>query len=237
MNFKSFALRGVAIVGLAATTLPAMARTHHPSTPAEQKQTDDLNAQALTKAQGQQQTASNDQGQSSIQAQPDTTATDQATQSQSGQPINSSITGTQTATPNNQSAQADTGASSNEQTAMNTTEGSQSEATEGQSQTVAPSSAASGGTSTVSLAQIANPPQTLMNASVETVNGQAVGAVQKVVTDGSGKAQAVTVALLGAQSKIVSLEANQVKYDQSRNVVVAQLSADQIQALPATPQG
>src|ERR1700761_615194 len=47
MKFKSLILGGAAIVGLAAATLPAVAYTHHPSTPAEQKQTDDLNAQAL----------------------------------------------------------------------------------------------------------------------------------------------------------------------------------------------
>jgi hypothetical protein len=90
---------------------------------------------------------------------------------------------------------------------------------------------------TVSLTALANSPQTLANASVETSTGQAVGAVQKVVTGSDGKAQSVDVALLGAQSKIVSLDAAQLAYDQSRNVVVAQLSADQIQALPAAPQG
>lgn len=215
MNFKSLALGGAAIVGLAATALPAMAFTHHPSTSAERKQTDDLNAQALTKAQGSQQTASNDQSQPAMQAY--------------GQPsLNAPPEG------NPSSPQASEGP--NGQAAMNTSDGGQTVATEGQSQSVA-TSTASNGASAVSLAQIANPPQTLMNASVETANGQAVGAVQKVVTDGSGKAQAVNVALLGAQSKIVSLDAAQVKYDQSRNVVVAQLSADQIQALPATPQG
>ena len=211
MKFRSFVLEGAAIVGLAATALPATAYTHHPSTPVEQKQTDDLNTQALAKAQGQQQTASADQGMPSTQA--------------------------QTRTANDQAAQMPGG--SNDQTATNTAvEGSRTVAAEGQSQTVAPAAtASSGATAAVSLAQIANPPQTLVNASVETANGQAVGAVQKVVTDDSGRAQAVSVALLGAQSKIVSIDASQLSYDQSRNVVVAQLSADQIQALPATPQG
>jgi hypothetical protein len=106
-------------------------------------------------------------------------------------------------------------------------------ATEGASSGMA-TAAASGA---VSLAQVANPPQTLANASVETMNGQAVGAVQKVVTDDSGKAQTLDIALLGPQSKIVAINAAQLSYDQSRNVVVAQLSADQIQAMPPAPQG
>ncbi len=52
MKFKSFALGGAAIVGLALAVAPADAYTHHPSTPAEQAQTNDLNAQSLSQAQG-----------------------------------------------------------------------------------------------------------------------------------------------------------------------------------------
>jgi hypothetical protein len=178
MKFKSFALGGAAIVGLALASVPAVAYTHHPSTPAEQKQTDDLNAQALAQAQGQPaQTASTET--TALPAQ------NAMASNSAGQMTNAS------GTPNG----------------------------------------------TVALTSLANSPQTLANASVETSSGQAVGAVQKVVTDGNGKAQTVDVALLGSQSKIVSIDAAQLGYDQSRNVVVAQLSVDQIQALPATPQG
>jgi hypothetical protein len=67
--------------------------------------------------------------------------------------------------------------------------------------------------------------------------GQAVGAVQKVILDGSGKAQTVVVALLGKASRLVAIAANQLSFDQSRDVVVAQLSADQIQNLPMAPEG
>lgn len=192
MKLKSLALGGVAVVGLA-LAMPAAAYTHHPSTPAEQKQTDDLNAQALMQAQGAATTTTAVAGASS-------TTTSAAQAPAEGAPA--------------------------DQMAANTTA-----TTEGSPAAVP---AASG---TVALTQIANPPQTLVNASVETNNGQAVGAVQKVVTGNDGKAQSVDIALLGAQSKIVSIDANQLSYDQSRNVVVAQLSADQIQALPATPQG
>lgn len=189
MKFKSFALGGAAIVGLALAVVPADAYTHHPSTPAEQAQTNDLNAQSLVQAQGQP----------SQQAQ---------------------------AQPSQQTASADTTT-----TASPSTSDTQSSAAGQMTNT---SGTPSG---TVSLTALTNPPQTLANASVETSNGQAVGAVQKVVTGTDGKAQAVDVALLGAQSKIVSIDATQLAYDQSRNVVVAQLSADQIQALPAAPQG
>jgi hypothetical protein len=188
MKFKSFALGGAAIVGLALAVVPADAYTHHPSTPAEQAQTNDLNAQSLSQAQGQ----------STQQAQ---------------------------AQPSQQTASADA-------TAASPSAGDTQSSAAGQMTNT--SGTPSG---TVSLTALTNPPQTLANASVETSNGQAVGAVQKVVTGTDGKAQAIDVALLGAQSKIVSIDATQLAYDQSRNVVVAQLSADQIQALPAAPQG
>ncbi len=52
MRIKSFVLGGAAL--LSVLSAPALAYTHHPSTAAERKQTDDLNAQALAQAQGQQ---------------------------------------------------------------------------------------------------------------------------------------------------------------------------------------
>lgn len=185
MKFKSFALGGAAIVGLALAGVPAQAYTHHPSTPAEQAQTNDLNAQSLSQAQGQpaQQTASADTASSTMASKASATSATEA--NSAGQMTNASGT---------------------------------------------PSG-------TVSLTALTNSPQTLANASVETSTGQAIGAVQKVVTGTDGKAQTVDVALLGAQSKIVVIDATQLAYDQSRNVVVAQLSADQIQALPVAPQG
>lgn len=186
MKFKSVFLGGAAIVGLAALSTQAMAYTHHPSTPEEQRQTDDLNAQQLNKAQSE--------------------------------------SATQTA----QTAQTDQTA----QTSTVASGGSSTMASNAPTQPGGMASAAASGV--VSLDAVANPPQTLANASVETSTGQAIGAVQKVVTGSDGKTQALDVALLGPQSKIVSIDATQLSYDQSRNVVVAQLSADQIQALPAT---
>jgi hypothetical protein len=182
MKFKSLALGGAAIVGLALAGLPASAYTHHPATPAENAQTDQLNAQALQQAQ----------------------------------------TGDGTAMSN---------ATASNTTATNTSATMESNST---SQMTSATNMPAG---TVALSAIANPPQTLANASVETAQGQAVGAVQKVVTGSDGKTQALDVSLLGSSSKIVSIDAAQLSYDQTRNVVIAQLSADQIQALPAAPQG
>ena len=179
MKFKSLALGGAAIVGLALASVPASAYTHHPATPAENAQTDQLNAQALQQA-------------------------------QSGD-----------------SAAASSAAASNTNTG----------ATMGSNPAAQMTGATNMPAGTVALSAIANPPQTLANASVETAQGQAVGAVQKGVTGSDGKTQALDVSLLGSSSKIVSIDAAQLSYDQTRNVVVAQLSADQIQALPAAPQG
>ena len=53
MSFKSYALGGAAAVAIAMLS-PAYAFTFHPATPAEIKQTDDLNAQALATARGNQ---------------------------------------------------------------------------------------------------------------------------------------------------------------------------------------
>ena len=52
MTLKSYAL-GAAAAALLAMLSPAQAFTFHPATPAEIKQTDDLNAQALANARGQ----------------------------------------------------------------------------------------------------------------------------------------------------------------------------------------
>jgi len=181
MELKTRILGGAAVAGLvsALTLTPAMAFTHHPGTPAEHAQTEDLNAQALQQA-------------------------------QSGTPATAAATATTTAAPvTDQTAEAAPAAAP-----------------------AAPVQTAS----TMPLDSISNPPQTLANASVETSNGQAVGAVQRVITDAAGKAKTVVVALLGKASRLVAIAANQLTFDQSRNVVVAQLSADQIDNLPMAPQ-
>jgi hypothetical protein len=190
MKLKTMILGGVAAAGLmGASLVPAMAYTHHPGTPAEHQQTDDLNAQQLQQAQ----------------------STTSATGMQANAPQSS-----------NQTAMSATTPAAPQTTAQTTSSG--------QPMTQAANA-------TMPLSTVANPPQTLANASVESSSGQAIGAVQKVILDASGKAQTIVVALLGKTSRLVAIAANQLSFDQSRDVVVAQLSADQIQNLPMAPEG
>src|SRR5437868_14930739 len=53
VKIKSFVLGGAALLSVVGLSAPALSHTHHPSTKAERKQTDDLNAQQLAQAQGQ----------------------------------------------------------------------------------------------------------------------------------------------------------------------------------------
>lgn len=202
MKLKTLVLGGVAVAGLMSVSAltPALAFTHHPGTPAEHQQTDDLNAQQLQQAQSGTPSANTTAATTPTGAAP---STDQTAQSAPG-------TTDQTAQAAPSAAPADAQAS-----------------------TATPTTTAS---NTMSLDSISNPPQTLANASVETTNGQAVGAVQRVITDATGKAKTVVVALLGKASRLVAIAANQLTFDQSRNVVVAQLSVDQIDSLPMAPQ-
>jgi len=87
------------------------------------------------------------------------------------------------------------------------------------------------------LSSIASVPPTLANASVEARDGLAVGIVEKVVLASDGKAQSVDIALTGRSNKVVELAADELNYDPSRNVLVAQLNADQINAMPPASHG
>jgi hypothetical protein len=198
MKLTKIMLGGVAIAALMGAA-PALAFTHHPGTPAEHQQTEDLNQQQLNQA----QSGTSSMNTASTMSTGATTSTDQTAQSAPSTP--------------DQTAQAHPNAAP----------------TNAQASTAAPMTTAS---NTMPLDSVANPPQTLANASVETSNGQAVGAVQRVITDAAGKAKTVVVALLGKASRLVAIAANQLTFDQSRDVVVAQLSADDIQNLPMAPQ-
>ncbi|MEI9990160.1 MAG: hypothetical protein WDM86_08985 [Rhizomicrobium sp.] len=52
MTIQKFASGSAAVFALVTLAAPAFAFTHHPATPAENAQTDQLNAQALANAQG-----------------------------------------------------------------------------------------------------------------------------------------------------------------------------------------
>jgi len=92
VRIKSFVL-GAALLSAAGLSAPALAYTHHPSTKAERKQTDDLNAQALAKAQGQQpmqqqaaNTAMPEQQNNAMTPQPSAAPTDQQNEQNSTKP-------------------------------------------------------------------------------------------------------------------------------------------------------
>jgi len=72
----------------------------------------------------------------------------------------------------------------------------------------------------------------LASASVQSRAGDPVGVVQKVITANDGKVSMVDVALTGNQ-KIVAISANELRYDDQRNILVASLSVEQIISLPA----
>ncbi len=59
MTIRNLALGGAIALTSLITFSPAFAFTHHPATPAEIKQTDDLNAQALTQAKGTEGSTTN----------------------------------------------------------------------------------------------------------------------------------------------------------------------------------
>jgi len=59
MTIRKIALGGAIALTSLVTFSPAFAFTHHPATPAEIKQTDDLNAQALTQAKGTEGSTTN----------------------------------------------------------------------------------------------------------------------------------------------------------------------------------
>lgn len=241
MRIKSLVLGGVAAASLGYAA-PALAFTHHPGTPAEHRQTEDLNQQQLEKAQAQDQTAmqanaaapsdqqataSNGSDNAQMQATAQTSATDQQANA-SAQTDNAQM-----------EANAQTSATDQQANASTQTNNMQMQADAGTPQTAgnAQAGAMAQTAGTTPVTSLPNPPQALANASVETNNGQAIGAVQRVITDASGKAKAVVVSLLGKMNKLVEIAANELSFDESRNVVVAQLDADQINALPPAPAG
>ena len=86
----------------------------------------------------------------------------------------------------------------------------------------------------MALNSLSNPPDQIATARVVDNTGATVGAVQKVDIQG-GKPSDVKIALLGTQ-QIVALDASQVSYDASNNVLTAALDKSQIVQLPAEPQ-
>lgn len=207
MQIRKLALNGVAALGLAALATPALAGE---STPAEIMATNQLNDQQIAMAKGAlaENTTIGASGKTNL---------DERTLPASGAVVNTTATTTSTATPN-------------ETQTMMLSENSATVAA-GESIAAAPLTQPANG--------IADPAKTFATASVVSSTGQTVGAVQKIMVSPEGRAQSVNVALLDSagQSKTVTIAADSLTYDQSKNVLVARMTNDQILALPAEPQG
>jgi hypothetical protein len=89
----------------------------------------------------------------------------------------------------------------------------------------------------VPLGVIADAKQTVAKASVQDKDGHAVGSVNSVVTDRSGRPDFVKVKIdgtLGVGGKVISLDARALLFEQDRDVLIAPLTRDEIKALPAS---
>jgi len=260
MKIRTFALGSAAAIGIALVGVPAVAFTHHPSTPAERAQTERLNEQQLQMAQQAEagttaQTATNGQTATGSQTTPyDQTAANAQPSDQGKAGTYSGGASSQGSTDANgtsaseqaamngqaggQTAGETAGSGTNAKTAMNEQTGTSADTQTGTSgSATASTSAGMASANTVELAQVSNPKQALSNASVESSTGETIGSVKKIVTGSNGQPQKLTIALNNGKNKTVSLDASQLRFDQSRKVVVAQLTQDEINSMSSSPQG
>lgn len=109
-------------------------------------------------------------------------------------------------------------------------------------QTTAPSSPMISKTSMgtayqIPLSKVTDAKTTLASASVVDMDGNSVGAVHDVKADADGKAQEIRVdvgGFLGVGSKLVALTPSRLKYERDRNVLITDMTKDEIKALPET---
>ena len=94
--------------------------------------------------------------------------------------------------------------------------------------------AASAGT-TEPLSSVSQPERKLVSAPVQDSSGQPIGQVASVQTGDRGAPKSVQVSLTASGGgKVVSIGADQLRYDSAKGVVVAQLSQEQINAMAST---
>ncbi len=93
---------------------------------------------------------------------------------------------------------------------------------------------ASVGGGAATLSTITNPPARIASANVLDASGTTIGAVQRVEITPQGQPTKVAIALIGRDDGLVVLDAGAVKYDSSKNQILASQSADQIRSLPTT---
>jgi hypothetical protein len=81
------------------------------------------------------------------------------------------------------------------------------------------------------LSSISHPPMQIGSANVVDVNGQIVGAVQRVEVTPDGKPTEVAVALIRDQDRLVVINADRVRYDADKNQIIAEISGAQLAAM------
>jgi hypothetical protein len=84
-------------------------------------------------------------------------------------------------------------------------------------------------------AQVADAKSALGSSSVVDKDGNSVGSVHDVKTNPDGTAAAIRIdvgGFLGVGSRLVELSPAQLKYERDRNVLITNLTKDEIKALP-----
>ena len=81
------------------------------------------------------------------------------------------------------------------------------------------------------LSSISHPPMQIGNANVVDVNGQIVGAVQRVEVTPDGRPTEVAVALIRDQDRLLVINADRVRYDADKNQIIAEISGAQLAAM------
>jgi PRC-barrel domain protein len=88
---------------------------------------------------------------------------------------------------------------------------------------------------TIALAEVPDAKNTLSSIKIVDLKGDSVGSVDQVMFDNAGKPQSVRVDIggfLGIGAKEVALDANAVKFDPAKKVLVTSLSKEQLQSMP-----
>ena len=99
-----------------------------------------------------------------------------------------------------------------------------------------PAATAAPARATLPLHRITNPGAVLVKLTVVNKDGVKIGTVIDVVTQSDGKAISLTVdtsPLYGGKRHWVGINATQIGLDQSRRILVANLTSAQIKALPS----
>lgn len=89
----------------------------------------------------------------------------------------------------------------------------------------------------IPVSKVADAKATLASASVVDMDGNSVGAVHDVKASSDGKAEEIRVdvgGFLGVGSKLVALTPSRLKYERDRNVLITDMTKDEIKALPET---